>query len=156
MTPNVDERLASIVRSLTEVVMPHLPSDASLAQEQVQLAIGHIQIIRSQLDQVPDFEQEELDDYRELAAALRDAASGGSKTSAARDAIDAALANASGLGVRDQRVAVNKAVEQLVDALPADGASGAQAKVAQMIVDHAERRTLKDREWFVPFGFDTL
>lgn len=156
MTPNVDERLASVVRSLTEVVLPHLPPDASLAQEQVHLAIGHIQIIRAQFDQVPDFEREELDDYRDLATALRKAVGGGEKTSAALQAIDVALANAGGLGVRDQRVAVNKAVEQLVDALPLDGAEGAQGKAAQMIVDHAEHRTLKDREWFVPFGFDTL
>ena len=37
MTPNVDERLASVIRALTEVVLPHLPPEASLAQEQVHL-----------------------------------------------------------------------------------------------------------------------
>ena len=25
MTPNVDDRLASVIRALTEVVLPHLP-----------------------------------------------------------------------------------------------------------------------------------
>ena len=48
MTPTIDDRLASIVRALTEVILPHLPPEASLAQEQAHLAIGHLQIIRAQ------------------------------------------------------------------------------------------------------------
>src|SRR3546814_6190903 len=32
MTPSVDERFASVIRALTEVVLPHLPADASLAR----------------------------------------------------------------------------------------------------------------------------
>ena len=32
MRPTFDERLASIVRALSEVVLPHLPPEASLAQ----------------------------------------------------------------------------------------------------------------------------
>ena len=37
MTPNVDERIASVIRSLSEVILPHLPPEASLAQEQAHL-----------------------------------------------------------------------------------------------------------------------
>ena len=70
MTPSVDERLASIIRALTEVVLPHLPEDASLAQEQVHLSVGHLQILRAQFDATPAFEREELDDNKALAAAL--------------------------------------------------------------------------------------
>ena len=67
MTPSTDERIASVIRSLTEVILPHLPADASLAQEQCQLAIGHLQILRLQIDGIQDFEAEELADTRVLA-----------------------------------------------------------------------------------------
>src|SRR3546814_13166270 len=59
MTPSVDERFASVIRALTEVVLPHLPADASLAQEQVHLSVGHLQILRAPFDETPAFEREE-------------------------------------------------------------------------------------------------
>ncbi len=59
MTPTVDERLASLIRSLSQVVLPHLPPEASLAQEQVHLSLGHLQILRAQIDAAPAFEVED-------------------------------------------------------------------------------------------------
>ena len=74
----MDDRLASIVRSLTDIILPSLPGDAGLAQEQAHLAIGHLQIIRAQLDALPAFEAEELSDARLLGLALlADDAGGG-------------------------------------------------------------------------------
>ena len=49
------------MRALSEVILPHLPAEASLAQEQVHLCIGHLQIIRGQIDEAPAFERGELD-----------------------------------------------------------------------------------------------
>src|SRR3546814_13248477 len=92
MTPSTDERIASIIRSLTEVILPHLPADASLAQEQAQLAIGHLQILRLQIDGIQDFEAEELADARLLASELAAAIDGGPRTAAARSRLDAVLA----------------------------------------------------------------
>src|SRR3546814_11904766 len=83
MTPSVDERFASVIRALTEVVLPHLPADASLAQEQVHLSVGHLQILRAQFDETPAFEREELGDAIVLAGALTDAIEGGQATRAA-------------------------------------------------------------------------
>ncbi|HMO68292.1 MAG TPA: hypothetical protein PKE25_06450, partial [Novosphingobium sp.] len=71
MIPSIDDRLASVVRALTEGILPHLPADASLAQEQVQLCIGHLQILRAQIDAAPAFEREELADAAALAAGDR-------------------------------------------------------------------------------------
>src|SRR3546814_16780178 len=85
MTPSTDERIASIIRSLTEVILPHLHADASLAQEQAQLAIGHLQILRLQIDVIQAFEAEETADARLLASELADAIEGGHRTAHARD-----------------------------------------------------------------------
>lgn len=156
MTPTVDERLASVVRSLTEVILPHLPPEASLAQEQVQLAIGHIQILRAQFDGVPAFEREELDDAKAVGAALAQEIIGGPLTGAALATLSASVADADSSDVRGQTMMINKAVDALVKAVSADGVDGAKACLSRVILAHEKARVLKDRKWFLPFGFDTI
>ena len=156
MTPTVDERLASVVRALTEVILPHLPPEASLAQEQVQLAIGHLQILRAQLDDMPAFEREELADAVAVASALGDGVTGGASTIAALASLDAAVKAADGSDVRGQTSHINRAVDSLVKAVSVDGASGAKAALSSIILKHEKARVMKDRKWFLPFGFDTI
>lgn len=156
MTPSVDERLASIIRALTEVVLPHLPPDASLAQEQVQLSVGHLQILRAQFDATPAFEREELEDNKALAAALISAIAGGPVTQAAVAGLGAAAQASKTDDVRAELRAINGGIEALVKAVSADGAAGAKSSLSSIILDHERARVLKDRRWFLPFGFDTM
>lgn len=155
MTPNTDERIASVIRSLTEVILPHLPPEASLAQEQVQLAIGHLQILRLQLDSVPGFEAEELSDTRKLAGELLATIVGGAETESALAAIRAALHDG-GTDVRAGLTAVNLAIEKLVQAVSVDGGADAKQHLFGVILDHEGARVEKDRRWFLPYGFDTM
>ena len=154
MTPDTDERLASIVRALTEVVLPHLPPEASLAQEQVHLAIGHLQILRAQLDGIPAFEREELEDAKAMAFALV-GISGGVQTSAALSDLQATAKKADD-DVRGGVKAINRAIESLVHAVSIDGGGDAKATLSQIILRYEHARVQKDRRWFLPFGFDTM
>ena len=156
MTPTIDDRLASIVRALTEVILPHLPPEASLAQEQAHLAIGHLQIIRAQLDAAPGFEREELDDAVALGRDLAAGVQGGTATTAAVAALGQAIATADGSDVRGQRQAVHLAVDALIKAAAQDGDGAGRQALAATILAHEAPRALKDRKWFAPFGFDTL
>lgn len=155
MTPTTNERLASVIRSLTEVVMPHLPADASLAQEQVQLAIGHLQILRLQFDSVHEFEAEELADTKALAAELAAAMTGGALTTTAGGSLSALIAEPAG-EVRAALSAVYRGVERLVQAVSADGSEEARKKLPEIILRHESKRVEKDRRWFLPYGFDTM
>jgi hypothetical protein len=156
MTPTIDERLASVVRSLTEVVLPHLPAEASLAQEQVQLAVGHLQILRAQLDAVPAFELEELADTKALGQALAEGVSGSGDIATAQAALRAVVAAANGSDVRAQHQAINDAVAGLVTAVFAGGDAVQGAAVTRIILEHEHPRVQKDRRWLLPFGFDTM
>ena len=155
MTPTTDERLASVIRSLTEVILPHLPAEASLAQEQAQLAIGHLQILRLQFDSVHGFEAEELADTRALASELATAMTGGASTTAAGESLEALIAGPSG-EARAALSAVNRGVERLVQAVSADGSDDARKKLPEIILRHESKRVEKDRRWFLPYGFDTM
>lgn len=154
MIPNVDDRLASVIRALSEVVLPHLPPEASLAQEQVQLAVGHLQILRAQLDALPGFEREELSDARALGAALV-ACEGGAETGAAVASLQAAVA-AQGDDGRALLKAINEAIEALVRAVAVDGGATTRTQLSATILKHEHARAQKDRQWYAPFGFDTL
>ena len=156
MTPNVDDRLASVIRALTEVVLPHLPPEASLAQEQVHLSVGHLQILRAQLDVTPAFERDELDDAISIGQALGSAVSGGVQTGKALAALSASVAAAKGSDVRGERKAIHNCIAELVRSVSADGDAAGKAALTRTILEHEQPRAQKDREWFAPFGFDTL
>lgn len=155
MMPTIDERLASVVRALSEVVLPHLPAEASLAQEQVQLCIGHLQILRAQIDQSPQFEREELHDARALSRELLSTVSGGVVTTTALDALAESVAADDG-DVRGARLRINTAIDALVAAVSADGTAESSKALRATILRHEAARSLKDRNWFAPYGFDTL
>lgn len=154
MTPTTDERLASIVRALTEVVLPHLPAEASLAREQVQLAVGHLQILRSQLDAIPDFEREELADAIAVGRALADAAAEAAGPAAA--ALRTMIAAADGRDVRGQRRGIHAGVDRVIRDVWASGGAAAKASLTDIILSHERDRAQKDRRWFLPYGFDTM
>lgn len=156
MTPNVDERIASVIRSLSEVILPHLPPEASLAQEQAHLCIGHLQILRAQIDKVPAFEREELDDALGVARELSTKVTGAEHTKAAVTAINSAVAASDGSDVRGERKRVLQAIDTLVKAVSTDGSPEGKSAASRLILQHEAARSLKDRQWFAPFGFDAL
>lgn len=156
MTPTTDERLASIIRSLTEVILPHLPPEASLAQEQVHLAIGHLQILRAQIDAIPAFEQDELDDAIAIGHALIESVSGGAATGAASEALKNAVTAKDSSDIRGQAMAINEAIDALVKAVSSDGDEAARQSLSTIILKYEASRVLKDRKWYLPYGFDTL
>jgi hypothetical protein len=152
MIPSVDDRLASVVRALTDVIAPSLPPEAGLAQEQLQLAVGQIMILRAQMDATPTFEAEEAEDARVLGKLLLAAGSGGAETSAALATLKSAVDTTK--GAREDRVAIHAAIDTLVKACAADGAPDFRAQLGKIIVTHQTPRTIKDRKWFEPMGFD--
>ena len=152
MIPSIDDRLASVVRALTDIVLPALPPEAGLAIEQSQLAIGHLQIIGAQLAAAPAYEQEEADDARALALILLARGDGGPATQAALARLRDAVALKT--GAREARVAVHEAIDGLVRQASSDGDAGFRAALGPIIVTHQQARTMKDRQWFTPMGFD--
>jgi hypothetical protein len=154
MIPSVDDRLASVVRALTDVVMPSLPPEAGLAKEQIQLAVGHLMILRAQIDGTPGFETDEAEDARVLGQILLAKGDGGTATKAALAALKAVVDTST--GVRTDRINIHTAIDGLVKATSVDGSASFRAALGNIIVKHQTPRTMKDRHWFSPFGFDSL
>lgn len=154
MTPSIDDRLASVIRALSDLILPSLPPQAGLAIEQTQLSIGQLQIILAQLGTMTAFEQEEADDACALGAAMLDGASGGEATEAALAGLRTALEPDG--SARETRVRVHVAIDTLVKAMAADGEPGWRSKATDTLITMQGERAMKDRRWFAPMGFDTL
>ncbi|VWX50072.1 hypothetical protein [Novosphingobium sp. 9U] len=155
MTPTIDERLASVIRSLTDVILPSLPGDAGMAQEQLHMCVGHLGILRSQIDGAAAYEAEELGDARQLAEALVAIEGLGAAVSDAREALAALCRQADG-DPRAHRLALNSAIDELVAAAGEEGDAAVMSPIRQVILRFEGARIAKDRRWFAPFGFDTI
>jgi hypothetical protein len=153
MNPSVKDRLASVVRALNGVVLPALPKDAGLAQEQVMLAMGHIQIILAQMDAAPGFLADEAHDVSEMGRAVADAATGGAATQAANMALEKTL-SIEGSAPEVQTAQIQDAIDAVLTALKIDGDPASYAVVKTLILTQGAVRADKDRRWFAAMGFD--
>ncbi|NVE96033.1 hypothetical protein [Altererythrobacter lutimaris] len=153
MNPSVDDRLNSVLRALETVVLPALPPEASLAQEQVMLAMGHLQIIQAQRDVTPAFEQGELEDISILARAMLEVSEAPEAVSTARQALISALESDVALA-RNKAEAIRSAIDGLLVAARQAGAKEYHRELARIILPMGRERARKDREWFAPMGFD--
>lgn len=154
MNPSVPDRLASAIRALSYVVLPALPPEASLAREQTQLVIGHLQITLAQYADTPAFEQQEAGDFRDLAIAVAQLAAGGPSTMAAVNDLTIALDESKGSPALAQTNQLQKALDGLLVALVADGDEAAGASVRAKVLEEATHRVDVDRRWFSLMGFD--
>jgi hypothetical protein len=153
VNPSVDDRLGSVLRALQTVVLPALPESASLAREQVMLAMGHIQIIQAQRDATPAFEEGELADIRAMADAVLALDETPATCAAERAALAAALADKTA-PTRTATEAIRTGIDALLIAAREVGAGEYHAALAATILPMGRARARKDREWFAIMGFD--
>lgn len=154
MNPSVPDRLTSAIRALNFVVLPALPSDASLAREQTQLVIGHLQITLAQYASAPDFETQEADDFRDLLTSVIQLAKGGSVTAAATSEAEKLLAESLKQSALQQTASLQKGLDDLLVALLVDGNEESYSHIRQIVIEQATHRADVDRRWFSLMGFD--
>ena len=70
MNPDIDLRLKSVLKALSDVIVPALPAHERLAREQANLVVGHLTIIAEQWQHALGFELENLALACELAEEL--------------------------------------------------------------------------------------
>ncbi len=154
MNPSVKDRLGSVVRALNGVVLPALPKDASLAQEQVMLAMGHIQIILAQMDAAPDFIAEETRDFAVMGADIAAAVDGGAATQSAATALKNILADTRTHAPEMRTVTIQDAIDAVMIAVAQDGDAHARHAIGAIVLKQGAVRADKDRRWFAAMGFD--
>ena len=163
MSPSVDERLASIVRALTDVVLPSLPPEAGLAQEQIQLCRGLLDLLSRQLPLQFRFDCDELARLRSMGEELLPLADPHSTDAAARQALTDALkvsddvlrrAKADPSEVVSSVRALRAATGELVKQACATGQRSDTARLENLVLEHSRDQLLRDRTWLLPQGWE--
>ncbi|MBI4693932.1 MAG: hypothetical protein HY749_07915 [Gammaproteobacteria bacterium] len=147
MNPSVELRLRTMIRAVTENILPAIDPDDSLAQEQGRLLLGHLHALLQQHGHEEALRSRQRRLLDRLARDLLEAGSGGPVTLAARAALGAALA--------DSDEALSIAVERFVLATGSDGDAGLREQTAGLVLAHAAEEVRAGEVWFRAMGFAT-
>lgn len=153
MLPNIDVRIANLIKAMEQVVLPALPKSERLARDQAMLVVGHLRMISGQWKSALRFEQVSLDALIDLAEKLAGVVAepfAGQLTAAA------ATARAADRGSVDGVEAANKELGAVIDNAILGGPDHApfpQAAV-DVLFDYGSRQARVERTWFKAIGFD--
>jgi len=147
MLPNIDLRIANMIKALEQVILPALPRDQRLARDQAMLVAGHLHMLAGQWKSTLRFERLSLDD---LAGLARDLAAVVDASLVAQ--LDTAVAAAEACD-RDSVTALEQAASSLghvVDAVILGGRSHLPLPRAatDAILDYGLRHARRERTWF--------
>lgn len=153
MIPDIELRLDSVRRALTEVILPAIDQGNSLAVEQTMLAIGHIGMIMGQVDKAADYV---AICFADLATTMADLpVTGGADTTAAAAALAATLSSpGQGEDCRNAYRAATGALERLIRAVDSDGDADFRRELHRKVLAFTKRQAGRERSWFAASGFD--
>lgn len=144
MIPSTELRLQTMMRAMSESILPALDPKDSLAQEQAGLLMGHINALLQQAGQEPNINAEERQAMVELAQFLLSLADGGSETEQSKERLAAALENGSD-------VEISLATERLIAA--ADATQAFKDAAWAPILKYSKDAAARGQQWFKPMGF---
>ena len=148
--------LPAISKTLKDVILPALDETHQVAQEQLKLAIGFLDIMASQRHLLFAFDLDELARHAALAGELAGLLG---KTADHADLLaQAAQISASSAGDPDVIVALTRALRGAVVAMIEDGYGRGDAALAAEIHSKmnafARVQLLRERAWALPMGFE--
>ena len=157
-------QLQSMIKAMTEVVMPAVDSDNDLACEQAQLVIGMLHLMAARLPWQFHFDVDALARALQLSSDICRDADGGPETRAAVAALNdtttkgnAVLAGAksSPQDLEETLLKLRSETAHALEALHADGEQKSCKAIGRAVLTAARDQIERERAWFSPQGWDT-
>ncbi|MSR13467.1 MAG: hypothetical protein EXR86_02685 [Gammaproteobacteria bacterium] len=148
MNPSIELRIRTMQRAITEVILPAVDPNNSLAQEQTRLLLGHLQALALQQAYSASVQALARHDAEELAGALQHAVAGGPATRKAAEQLRHAVAQ--------PESALGHALEQFLLASADDGAAAFIDASHKLVLTYSREQALRGRAWFKAMGFDSV
>lgn len=153
MLPSIDLRIANIVKALEQVVLPALTGRERLAKDQVNLCIGHLQMIAQQWRWAAAFEVGSFHAMIALAETMLPAVDPGYAEELAQAIASAKAVEGQNLAeVEHAIVALGGLIDRII--LGEDGKVALAPAVWEAVLDYGEKQALRERIWFAPTGLD--
>ncbi|MGQ0620679.1 MAG: hypothetical protein ACT4QA_12300 [Panacagrimonas sp.] len=161
MRPQV--QIQSVIKALSDVVLPALDPQNKLAQEQLRLVMGLLGLMAKQLPLQFRFDCDELARLIAFSTELQALAKGGGETQAASAAL-AESVKAAGLtaerakagpnqvehAVRDLRAATGHLITQVFE----DGEASSRERVQKSVLAMSKEQLLRERSWVLTQGWE--
>ncbi len=157
-------QLKSMIKSMSDVVLPAIDPGNRMAQEQAQLILGMMHLMALRLPLQFHYDLDELKRYLGLAQELLRQRAGGAQSDACQRALGQSSAHAADVLARAQAAPrdlesavmdLRADISALVEALWQDGAPEARAPAARAVLAAATAQIERERAWFAPQGWDT-
>jgi hypothetical protein len=161
MRPQI--QIKSIVKALTDVVLPAVDPDNKLAQEQARLAIGLLTLLAEQLPLQYRFDRDELHRLLVCSGELQATARGGRATQAALAALAGVTRSAAeafgGASTSPDALlqwvrALRAATGTLVTQLYHDGDPACRAAIRDIVLAMSKEQLLRDRSMLLMQGWE--
>lgn len=148
--------LPVIAKTLQDVVLPVLDSHQQVAQEQLKLAIGFLNIMAQNGPMQFAFDVDELRRLTNHADALAQAVG---SNDASNSAIAAAKAAGDAVGIDPVEIVaatrqLRLGVSDMIDQGHAKGDKTLDATIASLVNDFSQIQLNRERAWVLPMGFE--
>lgn len=155
MTPSFSYRIDSMIQAMTDIVLPAIDGEKSLAIEQAQLVMAHLGLMKTQLPLASKFDELELQACQSLANELLELSSQHPEVADAHQQLHLATNSpAGGIELQHEIRAINGALENLVRAIRADSTRELIDATSTAVLNHTRQQSLRNRIWFASNGFD--
>lgn len=150
-----DIQFKSVIRALTDVILPAVDSSNALAVEQTQVVIGMLQLMAARLPMQFRYDCDELARLLELCRTL-EAHDDGTLAAASRAGAEVlARAQAGPDEVLHAIRELRRLSGELITDTYRDGDDAVRAHVSQQVLAHADQQLLRERAWVAPQGWET-
>ena len=153
MLPSIDLRLKNIIKAVQDVIVPALPADEKLAQEQCRLIVGHVSMLKDQWKNAVRYEGGSYRLIRDLAQSLAAHVDAG-QAEILREALSATH-DTDELDIDALNAAIctiGHAVDKVI--LGEDGKKPLPRAAWDVILAYGEKDALRSRVWFKGNGID--
>jgi len=144
MNPSVELRLETMLRAMTETIIPALDPGDALAREQAALLQGHIHALLQQQGREPEIDRREIQALNELGHLLLSIVEGGKQTGIACERLSKALTG-------EDYSELSLSIEQLIAV--GDASPAFKNAAWRPVLDYARDATTRGHQWFKPMGF---
>ena len=156
-------QIQTVIKTLTDVILPALDPNNKLAQEQAKLSIGTLQLVLQRQALMYRYDLDELSRSLELARNLRAQAKDLPGSAQALKSLDESAK--SGADVRERARAepgeleaanfdLREKIGALVTAVYSSSETAKLKQISKTVMAHAKEQLLRERSWLIAQGWE--
>ena len=156
-------QIPTLIKALTDIVLPAVDPNNKLAQEQAQLIIGSLHLMAQRLPLQVRYDRRDIQSFIELSEQLREKAGSAPELATVGAALATITASTRNLlqqpgiepgDLESANLALRSAVGRFVEAASALNTDSIRAAIEAAVMSHAQELLLRERAWLVAQGWE--